>query len=51
MNSIHEKITNEEGTGIGLTNLSRQFQLLIGKDISVSNENNEFRVEIPLIKP
>ena len=51
MNSMQEKITNEPGTGIGLTNLSRQFQLLIGKDISVSNENNEFRVEIPLIKP
>jgi len=51
MNSIQEKITNETGTGIGLTNLSRQFQLLIGKDISVSNENNEFRVEIPLINP
>jgi len=51
LNGIQEKITNESGTGIGLTNLSRQFQLLIGKDISVSNENNEFRVEIPLIKP
>lgn len=51
MNSIQEKITNEEGTGIGLTNLSMQFKLLIGKDISVSNEYNEFRVEIPLIKP
>lgn len=50
-NNIQEKITEEEGTGIGLTNLSKQFQLLIGKDISISNQNNQFRVEIPLIKP
>lgn len=50
-NNIQEKITEEEGTGIGLTNLSKQFQLIIGKDISISNQNNQFRVEVPLIKP
>jgi LytS/YehU family sensor histidine kinase len=50
-NDIQEKITGEEGTGIGLTNLSKQFQLILGKDITISNENNRFRVEIPLIKP
>ena len=51
MNTIHEKITAEDGTGIGLPNLSKQFQLLLGKDITISHENNEFRVEVPLIKP
>lgn len=50
-NPIHEKITEEDGTGIGLTNLSKQFQLLIGKDITISIENNEFSVEVPLINP
>jgi LytS/YehU family sensor histidine kinase len=50
-NDIQEKITEEEGTGIGLTNLSTQFQLLLGKDITISNENKQFRVEVPLIKP
>jgi sensor histidine kinase YesM len=50
-NNIQEKITEEPGTGIGLTNLSRQFQILFGRDISISNENNEFRVEVPLINP
>jgi uncharacterized membrane-anchored protein YhcB (DUF1043 family) len=50
-NSIQEKMTHEDGTGIGLTNLARQFQLLIGKDISIRKENNEFRVEVPLINP
>jgi sensor histidine kinase YesM len=48
-NNIQEKFTEEEGTGIGLTNLSKQFQLLFGKDIIISKENNEFRVEVPLI--
>jgi uncharacterized membrane-anchored protein YhcB (DUF1043 family) len=51
MNTIHEKMTAEDGTGIGLANLSEQFKLLLGKDISISNENNEFRVEVPLINP
>jgi uncharacterized membrane-anchored protein YhcB (DUF1043 family) len=50
-NDIHEKITREEGTGIGLTNLSKQIQLLMGKDIIISNENNQFTVIVPLIKP
>jgi len=51
MNTVHEKITAEDGTGIGLANLSKQFLLLLGKDLSISNENNEFRVEVPLINP
>jgi sensor histidine kinase YesM len=50
-NNIQEKITQEEGTGIGLANLSKQFQLLLEEDINISNENNEFRVEVPLINP
>jgi sensor histidine kinase YesM len=50
-NNIQEKITEEEGSGIGLTNLAKQFQLLIGKDISISNLNSRFRVEVPLIRP
>jgi sensor histidine kinase YesM len=51
LNNIQEKITEEEGTGIGLTNLSKQFQLLMGEDITISKQNNQFRVEVPLIKP
>jgi sensor histidine kinase YesM len=51
VNDIHEKITGEEGTGIGLTNLSKQFQLLVNKEINIRKENNKFSVEIPLISP
>jgi len=50
-NNIQEKITEEEGTGIGLTNLSKQFELILGKEINISRENNEFKVEVPLINP
>jgi uncharacterized membrane-anchored protein YhcB (DUF1043 family) len=50
LNNIQKKLSEEEGTGIGLTNLSKQFQLLFGKDITISIENNQFKVEIPLIK-
>jgi uncharacterized membrane-anchored protein YhcB (DUF1043 family) len=50
LNNIQKKLSEEEGTGIGLTNLSKQFQLLFWKDITISIENNQFKVEIPLIK-
>lgn len=50
-NEIQVKRTGEEGTGIGLTNLAKQFQLLAGKEIMVRKENNLFTVEIPLIRP
>lgn len=50
VNDIQKKYTQEEGTGIGLTNLSKQIQLLTGKDIIISQDNNLFRVEVPLIK-
>jgi sensor histidine kinase YesM len=50
-NTIREKISLEPGTGIGLSNLSKQYKLLCGKDILISKMNNDFRVEIPLLNP
>ena len=51
-NDFQTKNTEEEGTGIGLTNLTKQFKLLVKKDIFIrSDQNNQFRVEVPLIKP
>ena len=49
-NPIQEKLTKEEGTGIGLSNLSKQYQLLGNKTINIHKMNNEFKVEVPLIK-
>lgn len=49
-NNVNKKITAEEGTGIGLANLTRQFKLMIGKDITISHDDEYFQVDIPLIK-
>jgi hypothetical protein len=48
-NNIQAKLTRESGTGIGLTNLSRQFRLLLNKEISITKENDMFIVAVPLI--
>jgi len=50
-NNLQLKISPEKSTGTGLTNLSRQYKFLSGNDIIISNINNEFRVELPLLKP
>ena len=50
-NTLRERITHEPGTGIGLANLSKQYQLLCSKEINISRGENEFRVEVPLLKP
>jgi len=50
-NTLQEKLSLEPGTGIGLSNLSKQYKLLSGLDIRISNSNNVFRVEVPLLKP
>ena len=49
-NPIQKKLSPEQGTGIGLANLSKQFQLLGNRELQVSGDNNEFRVQVPLIK-
>ncbi len=49
--AIQEKLTPEDGTGIGLTNLSRLFSLLGENDIQIFKDETEFKVEVPLIKP
>ena len=50
-NTIQEKVTKEYSSGLGLSNISKQYHYLGGKDITISNKNNEFRVELPLLKP
>lgn len=50
-NRIQEKLTREDGTGIGLSNLAKQYLLLGKRPIQIIQENNEFRVEVPLIRP
>lgn len=49
-NNVQKKYTEESGMGIGLTNLSKQFEMLIGKKIKITKTEEFFTVEIPLIK-
>ncbi len=48
-NPVQPKITASKGTGIGLANLSKRYRLLLDKDITVTQEKNQFIVTIPLI--
>lgn len=50
-NKIQEKLAPEEGTGIGLVNLSKLFRLLGEKEIQIYKTGGEFVVEVPLLKP
>ena len=49
-NNIQKKFTEESGMGLGLSNLSKQFGILIGKDITITRTDEFFTVEIPLVK-
>jgi len=48
-NPIQQKIRKEDGAGIGLYNLSKHYQLISGKEIEISRENECFTVEVPLL--
>ena len=50
-NPIQPKLQSEESTGIGLTNLSSRYELIVGRKVEVSNDGKEFRVRLPLIHP
>jgi sensor histidine kinase YesM len=49
-NNINTKFSPETGLGLGLSNLNNQFNILSGKEISISTENGLFIVELPLIE-
>lgn len=50
-NNINKKYAPESGPGVGLVNLSNQYRILVGKEIVIKNDENNFVVEIPLLKP
>ena len=50
-NNINKKYSPEPGTGVGLVNLSNQYRILAGKEILIKNDESNFIVEIPLLKP
>ena len=50
-NNINMKYSPEPGAGVGLVNLSNQYRILAGKEISIKKDESNFIVEIPLLKP
>jgi LytS/YehU family sensor histidine kinase len=51
INTIQERNSPEYSSGVGLSNLSKQYMFLEGREILILRKNNEFMVEIPLLKP
>jgi sensor histidine kinase YesM len=51
INTIRERSSPEYSSGVGLSNLAKQYIFLSGKEILISRKNNEFLVEIPLLNP
>lgn len=49
-NPIQSKITNSAGTGIGLDNLAKRYNLLFQKEIDINTDNERFCICLPLIK-
>jgi LytS/YehU family sensor histidine kinase len=50
-NMIRERNSREFSSGVGLSNLAKQYMFLAGKEIIISRKNDEFMVEIPLLNP
>ncbi|TFG78060.1 MAG: hypothetical protein E4H26_02795 [Flavobacteriales bacterium] len=49
-NPIRPRTTLAEGTGSGLANLQKRYFLLAKRNMTISNENNRFSVELPFLK-
>jgi sensor histidine kinase YesM len=50
-NMIQERNSTEYSSGVGLSNLAKQYMFLAGKEILISKKNEEFLVVIPLLNP
>lgn len=49
-NPIQPKITDDEGSGIGLANLSERYRLQWNKKVEIFGNGNEFVVILPLVE-
>lgn len=49
-NTINPKLQPEESTGIGLDNLSRRYELIVGRKIEVCDDGERFVVKLPIIR-
>ncbi|MFY7910332.1 MAG: sensor histidine kinase [Emticicia sp.] len=47
--NTHKPKPNSEGTGIGLVNLNERFKILAGREVEIEQNEQEFKVVLPLI--
>lgn len=50
-NKIIPKQDSSSGTGLGLANLAKRYQLLCDKEITITDTDNTFTVQMPLLPP
>jgi hypothetical protein len=48
-NNLQLKSSTERSSKMGLTNIQKRYDYLSGKKIIIENENNFFKVKIPLL--
>ena len=48
-NKVQPKVEKEHSSGIGLNNLWGRYRLLTGKDITISNRKEYFKISLPLL--
>ena len=49
-NNIHEKLSTDPASGIGLKNLSDRYRLLTQEDIRIENDTDFFKVWLKIIR-
>lgn len=49
-NNLQPKINKEPSSNIGLTNINQRYELITGRQITVSRSDYEFKVSLPLIE-
>lgn len=49
-NNIQKKLTSEASTGFGLQSIQSRYALLSKKDVLIEETDNQFKVQIPILK-
>lgn len=50
-NVMQPKQEDTNGVGLGLANLAKRYELLCGKEITISDKDGVFSVEVPILNP
>ena len=50
-NIMQPKQEDTNGLGLGLANLAKRYELLCGKEITISDKDRVFSVEVPILNP